>query len=377
MLTESALVELYRDLKDERVLSVYVDVDQNDPAERDAWRRRLERQIAEARRQVEASGNGVDGFEAAWEGLRKELDGIEGFMQGRGWVGFATRDRVRYAEALPVPMPDLVRWEEGIRAAPYVRGLKQNRPVVLVLADRMRARVLIYRNGSIEEPEDLRTDTDMGDLSDVSTHKRAYPARDPQTLGTASGVRGETATDQAQRILEVSSERMWKFLARNVVRLAGPTGLLVLGGTPETVGRLAEFVPETASARVLERPSLHLGMTLPEVKDAAEAAAHELSERLQQALVDEVVDQAHSRGRAVLGRDATEKALLGMRVDTLLLTRDFRAEAPDFADHCVGTALLQDAHVEEVSGLGADRLGDEGGGIGARLRYRLDGEDGG
>jgi hypothetical protein len=355
---------------------VYVDADQHDPAERDAWRRRLEREVADARRRAEIEGDDLAEFDAAWGHLRGELEPFNGFVPGRGWVGFATAGGTRYAEPVPVTMPDLVRWEPGIRAAPYVRGLKQHRAVVLVIADRMRARVLIYRSGEIDEPEDLRTDTDVGDLTDVGTHKRAYQARDPASPGTTSGVRGETATDQAHRILEVESERMWKTLVRTVVRYAEPDGLIVLGGTPETTVQLAELVPDSAKTRVLERSSLHLGLTLPELRDAAEQSAHELTERIQEGLVAEVVDRARSSGRAVLGRDATEKALEGMRVDTLVLSRAFRAGAPDFADHCVGTALLQNARMEEVSGIGGDRLDQEAGGIGARLRYRLQGEDG-
>lgn len=369
MLTRSRLVELYKDLKDDSVLSVYLDIDQHDPAERDAWRRRLEREVGTARRKVEEeAGNGLADFDAAWGLLRHQLDEYGGFVPGRGWVGFATPSAVRYSEALPVPMPDLVRWEAGIRAAPYVRGLKQHRPVVVVLADRQQARVLLYRGGEVEEPEDLEADTFLGDLSDVGVRKRSV---------RASGVRGETSTDQAQRILEVSSERMWKALGRSVAEYASPDGWIVLGGTPETVGRLSDYLPDSASDRVIERPSLHLGMSHAEVKEAAEEAASELSRRYQAGHVEEVVDAALAGGRAVLGLDATVKALREMRVDRLLVTRAFRESRPDLADQAVGTALLQDADIEEVAGEGSERLEREGGGIGARLRYRLDGDESG
>jgi hypothetical protein len=60
-----------------------------------------------------------------------------------------------------------------------------------------------------------------------------------------------------------------------------------------------------------------------------------------------------------------------MRVDTLLLSRTFIRAQPDAADQCVGSALAQDASVEELSEEGAARLDREGGGIGARLRYRV------
>lgn len=377
MLTHERLVELYRDLKDQPVLSVYLDVDQHDPAERDAWRRRLEREVGESRRGLEADGGPVDDFQAAWDHLRAELEPFEGFVRGRGWVGFATPDGVRYAEAIPVPMPDLVRWEQGMRVGPYMRGLKQHRPVVIVLADRQRARVLVYRNGEVTEPDDLLADTALGDLTDVGTQKRAYANRGPAVdgfRGTISGIRGETATDQAQRILEVSSERLWKELGQVAASHAGADGFLVLGGPSDTVGRLGGYLPDTLKPRVMQHPSLNFDMSLSEIRAAAEDAASELSVAGHESLVDEVVDRARSGGRAVLGPDETAKALREMRVETLLLSTAFMRSNPDFADRSAGTALLQQAAVEEVAGPGGERLDAEAGGMAARLRYRIDGD---
>jgi peptide subunit release factor 1 (eRF1) len=274
-------------------------------------------------------------------------------------------------------MPDLVRWEHGIRVAPYMRSLKQHRPVVVVLADRQRARILVYRNGEVTEPEDLLADTSMGDLTDVSTNKRAYQLRvqaGEGTRGTTSGVRGETATDQAQRILEVSSERMWKALGLAAASYAGADGFLVLGGPSETAARLSSYLPEPVRARATEGASLHLGMTTAEIRTAAEEAAHALSAAHHESLVGEVVDRARSGGKAVLGGEATARALREMRVDTLLLSASFLRSDPDFADHCAGAALSQHAQVEEIGSPGGERLDQEGGGIGARLRYRIDGE---
>ncbi|HZD03960.1 MAG TPA: hypothetical protein VE173_03555, partial [Longimicrobiales bacterium] len=262
MLTHDKLVELYRELVDELVLSVYLDADQHDPAERAKWRKQLDGLIVACRREVEERGDReeVDSFDEAWSHLAERLGAFEAFIPEKGWVGFATADQIWYAEQVPVPMPDLVRWERGIRVAPYVRGLGHQRPVVVVLADSQRARVFEYRDGGAEEFQDLRADTFLGDLSDVGVHKRsAY----------RTGMRGETATDQAQRILEVSTERMLKELIQLLSRRAGDRGFLVLGGTPETVKRMADAVPKKLRDRILERPSLHLDMSLHEVREAA------------------------------------------------------------------------------------------------------------
>lgn len=363
MLTHDELVDLYQKFRDQPVLSVYVDADQHDPAERRKWRREVESGVAACRASVDGGPREeVDAFEEAWRRIEAELAAFDAFLPGRGWVGFATEEAFLYGESIPVPMPDRVRWERGLRVAPYIRGLKQHRPVIVVLADSRKARLFEYLNGEVHEVEDLRADTDVGDLSDVGMRKRA---------GRETGVRGETSTDQAQRILEVSSERMLKRLVGALVDRVGDDGFLVLGGTPEMVRHASEAVPETLSGRVEEVPSLHLDLNASQVKEAAEKAASEITRRRQAADLDALVDEARSGGRGCLGRKETEQALREMRVHTLFLSRSFIASAPDFADHCVGTAFAQGADIEELSGASADRLDEAGGGLGARLRFRI------
>jgi hypothetical protein len=364
MLTHETLVQLYRDCSEEKVLSIYLDGSATDPAQRSVWRRRLDQHIAEAGQGLlNHSAEERAGFEAAVERLKAELDWFDAFLPGKGWVGFATPDRVLYSEAVPTHMPDLVRWERGIRVAPYVRGLKQMRPVLVVLADQRKARVFEYREGAMTELPGVLADTDIGDLTDVGTGKRG---------GTHSGVRGQTGTDAAQRYLGTGSDRMLKRLWEQLEeRIIETDGLLVVGGTPETVRNLAQHASAWMAKRVLERPSLHVDMSLAEVLTAAEASATVLTQRGQAELVTEVLDLARSGGRGCLGIEATEKALREGRVDTLLLTRSFIREFPDFADHCVGTAFDQQADVEELSGAPAARWGRHAGGIGARLRFLI------
>lgn len=359
MLNRDALVELYRELQDETVLSIYLDGRGSDPAERKVWRKELEHEFERIRGALD---DDREAFESAVDRLKEPIDGFGGFVPDKGWVGFGTAERVRYTETVPVPMPTLARWERGPRVAPYVRGLKQDRVVASVLLDSRRARIFVYRDGELVEPESLRADTFLGDLTDANTSKRA---------STHSGTRGQTGTDAAQRVLEVTSERMRKRLIEVVSDIVGEDGLLIVGGTPEMVSAAAREVPKSMEARVAERPSLHVEMSTPEVKEAVEAAASDLSRRLQSGLVDEVVDLALANGRGCLGRDETERALVERRVDTLVLARSFIERDQDFADRCVGTAFEQHARVEEVSGEADERLLEAGEGIGARLRYRI------
>lgn len=365
MLTYDRLVKLYRALEDENVLSVYVDGDQHDPAQRDAWRTRLEAGVAAVRRRLEGlddDGAELADFEGAWEHVAGELRSLRDvFLPHRGWVAFATPDGVKHVEGLPAAMPDMVRWEPGIRVAPYVRALKQERPVFVALVDSRRARLFQHVEGDIHELEGLRADTMMGDLSDVGVRKS--PSR-------TSGHRGETSTDQAQRALEVATTRMLKDVVAFLEEHAGSDGIVVVGGTPESMRHLTAALPKSFSHRVEERPSLRLDMTLPEVRKEVRSAAGDLSERGHLGLVQELADAARSGGMGSLGPEATEKALGEGGVDTLLLSRTFIRENPDHADWCVGRAFVHGGDVEEVSGDAGALLDQEGQGIAARLRFR-------
>ncbi|KPJ76313.1 MAG: hypothetical protein AMS19_13225 [Gemmatimonas sp. SG8_23] len=128
MLSREQLEGLYKQLRDAQVLSVYIDGDEANPADRRAWRTTLDRGLAEERRRLEREApDAVGAFESARELIEAELAQHREFMPGPAWVAFASPDGLHYADGVPVPMPDLVRWERGIRAAPYVRALKQSR----------------------------------------------------------------------------------------------------------------------------------------------------------------------------------------------------------------------------------------------------------
>ncbi len=362
MLTQDELVDLYRNLRQKPVLSVYLDGKATDFAERKAWRRRLDQQVADARKRVNGEGGEAEAFDRALARIQDSLADFDNFLPDRGWVGFATDDGLVHAGAVRVPMPDLVRWENGIRVAPYVRALKQERLVLAILVDSRRARIFEYRGGSLEEPENLNAETFLGDLSDVNVSKRPT---------AHSGVRGKTGTDAAQNYLGVGSERMIKKLTERVLERAGTQAHVVLGGSQEAVSKLRDHLPQQVRDRAIERTHLRVEMTEAEVREALEQAASELNQSIQEKLLAEVVDLARSGGRGALGVEAVEKALKEARVDTLFLSRGFIRANPDFADHLVGAAFEQHAEVEELSTDAASRLDTEGEGVAARLRYTL------
>lgn len=360
MLNREQFIDLYRTHREHNVLSVYVDGDGHDPAERRAWTLELEQRFTHERARLEAEAPGdVEAFDKARARVESRLGRFGAFLPTKGWVGFATEGDLAYAEELPVPMPHLVRWERGLRAAPYVRALKQDRMVVVALIDSRKARVFTYRNGVIGERADLLANLAIDDFGETAVSKRA---------SGHSGTRGQTGTDAANRALDVSAGRLQARVVEVLRDLAGTDGFVVVGGTAEAESAV-EHQLESISDRVIRRGSLHLGMTESEVRSVVEEAASALSAQRQTGLLETVFDLARSGGRGSLGVEPTEEALRAAKVDTLLLTRGFRSAHPDLADHFVGTAFEQGAEVEELSGESAARLNDEADGVAARLRY--------
>lgn len=361
MLAQSELMELYRSLETEPTLSVYIDADQHDPAERGAWKTKLEGEVSRVRKEL-ANGDG-DAFDAAWGHVWDELkDHEDSFLPGAGVAAFATADRLVHVAKLPIAPPTQVRWEEGLRAAPYVRLLKQDRPVVVVLVDRERARLFTYRDAELVELESMVAEKDIGDVGEVGMNKRG---------SQASGRRGQTANEKAQRILAVEADRLQTAVAERVAELVGSNGFVVVGGTKETTAHLVDHLPKSLQSRAETQPSLHLEMNVNELGEAVRDVASRMTEEWQRELVDEIRDAAHSGGKGCLGRDETIRALQERRVDTLIVARAFVEQHPDLADRCVGTAFGQSAAVEEVGGVLGDTLMREADGLAARLRFRI------
>lgn len=361
MLSHDQLLSLYRNLKDTRVLTVFLDGGTHDFSKKHMWKRRLEQVVGEARSgMLGADPEELRAFERAAGRIAEALGQFGAFIPDRAWAGFATADELAYSGLVHVPMSDSARWADGISVSAYVRALKQDRTVVMALVDSRRARLAEYRDGVMTELPDLIADRDVGEMSDENMSKRA---------GTHSGVRGETDTDHAQRLVRIHEERMLKELAQHLTRKAGKDGMVVVGGTPEVISHAISHLPSELQKRTLGRPSMAWHMTDAELVTELEAAASELYASLQYELLSGVIDQAKSGGRGLLGSEAVEGAIESGQVDTLLLSRTFVRTNPTAADRLVGAALEMSSHVEELSLQGADRLDNEAGGVAARLRY--------
>ncbi len=360
MLNADAVIQFNQELAETKVLSVYLNGEETDPAVRRAWRVRLNgmlRDLYDALKDApEAERRAA---QRSADLLDHELDRHEGLLPGRGWVGFATPERVWHAAPTPAPMPNLVRWEDGAHVAPYLRALKQSRPITAVVADRRSARILRYLHGELSEQQVIRSDAALPDSLSAGSSKRA---------STHSGARGEPRGDALRRNEEVSTQRMVRDVVELVTELASSGHLLVLAGSSETSAAVLKALPQRVRDRTIELTGISADATIAELAPEIDAAASALSIRAQRALVDEILDVTRSAGRACLGREPTERALDAGAVDVLAISRAFVSAHPEVAERLVDRALEQGAAVEEIATVTAQEL-DREGGVGARLRF--------
>ncbi len=359
LLSPSDLVNLYRRLRHEPVLSIYIDGSAADPAQRFSWR--------------VAAADALDGLEATLATgpgeeraafarcrtlLESALDGIASAIRGPGWVGFVTVEGLQLGGTVPAPMPTEARWQRGIWLAPYIRALKQDTPVFLAVLDGRSAVLYRYAAGRLERLQKLHAFVHGGHADHLGAPaERFHP-----------GTRGATASELADRARLHARDELAKEVTDQLTRLVeGGAGALV-GGVPEAMHAVLRLLPAALRERTLPLPELTLGDSEAELARAAARGASELRNRHDQARVLRLVDAAAAGQRAAVGVPESLQALALGEARELFVTPTFLAEHPADAERVIEQAIDQDAAVELVSGDAATTLDAEGG-VGLLLRF--------
>jgi hypothetical protein len=361
-MTSRELNALVRESAGTRVLTVYLDARVADPALRHAWRPALTAAVRAARATIGDEGERAD-FDRAAAYLEQPLPAPGGVWSAPGWVTFLTPDGPLHAADVPVQVPTLAAWRDGPVVSPYLRALKQNRPVIVTLVDSRSARFFRYAWGALTPLPDM-TLAVREDLTLTPPEFRATSSPAP---------RGALATERTSRRRLALFRRLAALLGARLAELAGQDGWVVIGGTPAWARLAGEALTPRFADRLLVVGSLDHDAAEREIARAAEEAATALRATHGRALLDRLLARALPQGRAEVGLPATQRALRAHAVDLLLLSPEFlRVNAGD-AEDVVRAALAHGADVEVLSGDAAGFLDRVADGIAARLRFAIDG----
>ena len=364
MTTTIDLHELSRDLADEKVLSVYLDTSLHDPALRFTGRLALAAALRTARAQIHDADDRAQ-FDRAALAIYQELPPADELWSAPGWVAFVTSDGVRHVGWLPVRPTSFAAWRDGPVIAPYLRALKQQRPVAVALVDSRSARLYQYVGGALDPIETLAPSFEEALGGDRT-------AASPGAGRSVPAPRGALATEAAARRRRTAFQRLASVLTVRLGEIAGPDGWILIGGTPAWSRIAGEALPAHLQQRMLVSPSLGHAAADEEIAREARQAATTLRSAQGRRLLAEVLESAGAHGRATIGMRSVQRALALHAVEMLLLSPDFIADAPIDAELAVRAAIAGGATIEVLSGEAAEHLDQAANGIGARLRFAVD-----
>jgi hypothetical protein len=363
MLTSQTLATLERALHGEMVLTVYLTGAARDPAERYRWQRELEPRLRDLAHALDDKApEERKAFDACVDALHDEIAKVSGPLGTPSWVAMVTKDGVQHTATLPIAMDAVVTWQEGPDTVPYLRALRQQVPVLLVMADSRHGEIARVANGTLDLLERLETDLEV----ELGMHMGDAPKP-----GFHAGTRGTAVTDAAQRSLRDASDHMLRDLAARVVRLAQPEDWIVLGGNAHLLPKLATMLPASLASRVGIAPSLDMAGTPAERIMSATSTALQLRGAWEVERVVAIENEAASRSRGVVGPVDTHQALERAQVADLVVSDRFVQEHPEYARTMVRSAFAQGAQVIEVEGEAQVRL-DTHGGVAAALRFTVE-----
>ena len=361
MFSLAQLTRLAHALRDQRVLTVYIDGSASDPAVQRTWHVQLDHALKDLRTWLVGSPHDErEAFERCVAVLETELAEFDPGVGAPGAVSFVSSGVTPETHTLPVPTPNIAVWSTGPCLSPYIRALKQTRSVIVGISDARKTRLFRYRVGELEHLDDIRSRRTVLPPSHMGNAPR---------VGFHAGTRGPTGHDEAQRALRNGRDRMIGTAAQRITELADGDGWIVLGGIHRVATRIAERLELAMPSRVTVLDSLDIHSTEAEISEAAAGAASALRDAADGLRLTEILDECGAHGLGVLGFEEVRQALDQRCVRDLLITRRFVEQHAAEAERVIRDAIAQDAFVEEVSRDVSARL-DDIGGIAAGLRFR-------
>ncbi len=350
------------------VISCYLDVDgRRRPRFADVTRS-LERMVRDAK----ATANGTP---SVHRDLKRIEDHVRAGLDRSGVRGLAmfacSADSLWQVFALPVPVRDqlVVNHSPAVRQLEVV--LDQHERFGMLLADRQRARMLVFELGELVESAERFDQLPRGDDDDHSVRRDRL--KDHAAAHVAAHLRH--AADVA---FSVFQDR--------------PFDRLVLGAPEDIAAELTAVLHPYLRARLEARCSIPVTASDDEIRTAAAEVEADVERRKEAEVVDRLRDAVGAGRRGVAGLTATLAALGERRVDTLLVSAGYVTEgwrcgscgalaavgprcpvcssamdeAEDVVEEAIQEALTQSCRVE-VCEDNADL--DVMGRIGALLRY--------
>lgn len=359
MLSHAELMNLERRLRDETVLSIYINGDFADVAARGQWRTELRNALDAIEESLRNATHAErEAFSSARELALKEVDQYRNGENAPGWMGLFTAGAVHHTSVAPVAIPTVATWSQGPNIAPAIRGLKEARPVLVAVTDSTEVRIYRYVDHSISLEDSLHRDAKVD---------QPYHMSRPAPQGFSSGTRGRPGAEAAQRELRKATEVLLAEAGARIEQLAGSDAWVLIGGIDVVAAALHGRLDKK-----LEHRAAIIPLDIHDNEARLAEYAREHASRLRRAedlrLIEDVLSAHAAGGTGAVGLKEIDQALLNGQVHELYVTSAFVNDHAEEALSAIRRAFDESATVEHVSGDAAEKL-DALGGMAARLRF--------
>jgi hypothetical protein len=332
------LVRFIRQHRLEPTLTVYLEALPADPAGDRAAALRLRDALTRLSAEMEgAPPFEKSDFDACTEDLVEALPGEDHRSRSAGWGYFRASGGDRLIIPVPAGVETSASWGTGPRVVPFLRVSTPQSALVLQV-DRQHARFSLLHDGVVEEIVSLEADP----LAEVGSHMSAGPS-----VGFHNGTHGRAGSDEVQRQRREATERLYAIAVRRAVLLSEDSLPVLVGGPAEAATRILAALPASVAARSARVPDLR--METPESRlDIITSALKALGETRQRGRVDELLEEAHSHGRAATGYEQAFRAVERGAIAELIFGDSAWRAQPEAIEMLVHRALDAGASVQWV-----------------------------
>ena len=358
------------------VLSMYLDIDQSKASNLD---RRFEASLEAMLRSIEERLNETPAnhFSADAERVRQYVFGLE--PRAKGLIVFCDQsENFFWSREINVPIRNSARWSETPYLLPLLQLLDEHERYGVVLVDKAYARLFTVFLGDIQEH-----------------YEALAPA--PVSHVKSTGTDHMLSEDRFQHKAAMHVHWHVKDVAEKLEKLAAQYGFdrLLLAGPVEATAELERLLPKRIRSRVVERLSLPVKASEPEILEEALRVERQVERQMEKQIVEELITGGDGHHPFTHGLEATLRAVCEQRVWRLIYADGFSSNGGQCAncgmlfvrtagscDYCGGAItplddllermierlLEQDSKIESVAGDAASRL-QQVGSIGAFLRF--------
>jgi hypothetical protein len=363
------------ELPEGKVLSVYLNVDQSNAANRN---RGFETVLKDGLRKLESRLTDPADKSEFNQCVKEVMQSIGDQWPGSGTMVILARAGFPATiQQFSVPMETAFRWEAHPFVQPALAAHDEFKPFLIVLADHQHARFLTSILGQITER-----------LSFENPHRSKHTKTSGKNRIKSQTVFNRKSDEHETQFLKEVVETISAFIQSHSIKR------IVLAGNEETSRGILKLLPTELRFRVASLLTLSMKAGIREIHEAARKTAIQAERQSEMAKVESLLQAAGPHTKSVVGIEETLDALKAGEVREFVYPIDFHISGgscgncdsvfvkdgscpacgavlnpiEDIVEHAINTALSGNASVEQVRGEAAEKL-SAAGGFGGFLRY--------